>query len=111
MKIKEAIENPYNETNNLYELSVDGSLLEMLLEIERVLDEDIDKETGKAKLDQEDVWYVHLEIPREFVQDVKPSELADVIQTQQAPAPDQAPAEAPAMEVAPPAEPAPELGA
>ena len=39
MKIKEAMENPYNETNNLYELSVDGSLLDMLLEIERVLDE------------------------------------------------------------------------
>ena len=178
MKIKEAIENPYNETNNLYELSVDGSLLDMLLEIERILDEshlyayenwkegcvvkgpevsrhwvnivlqypkdkmpdpegakrllklkirpkyeratienyrpirteeDIDKETGKAILDKEDVWYVHLEVPREFVQDVKPSELADVIQSAQTPAPAQqpapeaAPAEAPA--------PAPELGA
>lgn len=181
MKIKEAIENPYNETNNLYELSVDGSLLEMLLEIERVLDEshlyayenwkegvvckgpevnrhwvnivlqypkdkmpdpegakrllklkirptyeratienyrpirteeDIDKETGKAILDKEDVWYVKLEVPREFVQDVKPSELADVVQ--QAPAPPQQ-EQAPAPEIdaanAPPAEPAPELGA
>ena len=178
MKIKEAMENPYNETNNLYELSVDGSLLEMLLEIERVLDEshlyayenwkdgvvckgpevnrhwvnivlqypknkmpdpegakrllklkirptyeratienyrkinteeDIDKETGKAILDKEDVWYVKLEVPREFVQNVKPSELADVVQ--QTPPQQQAPAEAPAMDMAPPAEPAPELGA
>tara|TARA_B100001287_G_C22639424_1_gene509314 strand:+ start:735 stop:1271 length:537 start_codon:yes stop_codon:yes gene_type:complete len=178
MKIKEAIENPYNETNNLYELSVDGSLLEMLLEIERILDEshlyayenwkegcvvkgpevkrhwvnivlqypkdkmpdpegakrllklkirpkyeratienyrkitsedDIDKETGKAILDKEDVWYVHLEVPREFVQDVKPSELADVVQQQ--PAPPQQEQMAPAPAEAPAEAPAPELGA
>ena len=72
-------------------------------------EEDIDKETGKAILDKEDVWYVKLEVPREFVQNVKPSELADVVQ--QTPPQQQAPAEAPAMDMAPPAEPAPELGA
>ena len=171
MKIKEAIENPYNETNNLYDLSVDNSLLEMLLEIERILDdshlyayenwkegvvckgpevtrhwvnvvlqypkekmpdpegakrllklkirpkyeratienyrpirteEDIDKETGKAKLDKHDVWYVHLQVPREFVENIEPSQLADVVQkpqqqVQAQPAPEATPApEAPA---------------
>ena len=181
MKIKEAMENPYNETNNLYELSVDGSLLDMLLEIERVLDEshlyayenwkegcvvkgpevkrhwvnivlqypknkmpdpegakrllklkirpkyeratienyrhirteeDVDQETGKAKIDKEDVWYVHLEVPREFVENVKTSNLADVVQA--APQPDPA-QQAPAPEIdaanAPVDAPAPELGA
>ena len=73
------------------------------------LRDDIDKETGKAILDKEDVWYVHLEVPREFVQDVKPSELADVVQQQ--PVPPQQEQMAPAPAEAPAEAPAPELGA
>ena len=46
-------------------------------------EEDIDKETGKAKLDKHDVWYVHLQVPREFVENIEPSQLADVVQKPQ----------------------------
>ena len=160
MKISEAT---YNEASVLYDISIDNSLLEYLLEFERQLDEnhlyayrnwkdgvivegpelsrhwikvvlmypyenmpdpegakrllklktrvdyqkdsieeyrqitsedDVDRETGKAKLDKKDVWYVTIEMPRAFVDNVEESNASDLIKKDQ-PAPEQAQEPAP----------------